>query len=219
MEPGNVTCPSCGTLYSRKAASCPECFDRNPNCLTFRQGLRVTLFSLLGLLILAWIIQTWWLSPGSNAPAPAQASRSEVVQEEPAYIPNLAPVDIYLTLEENGFQTEKTLDPVNGCLWKSTKEQAGIEFDVTQFSPKAADKVQSITATARIAGGYTSIQASEWLIKAVAAAPFQGQNAAKAVQWASENFNQPAAETRIGGLTLTLHAPTKFARILRISAE
>lgn len=219
MEPGAVACPFCGTVYPRKAASCPECLDRNPNRLTFRQGLRVALFSFLGLLVLALAIQTWWLSRGTDTPEPAKVSRSEVVQEEPGYIPNLAPVDIYLTLEENGFQTEKTLDPVNGCLWKSTKEQAGIEFDVTQFSPKAADKVQSITATARIAGGNKSIQASEWLIKAVAAAPFQGQNAAKAAQWASENFNEPKAETRIGRLTLTLHAPTKFARILRISAE
>jgi hypothetical protein len=186
--------------------------------LTFRQGLRVALFSTLGLLILAWIVQTWWLCRGANAPGPAQAPRSEVVQEESAYIPNLAPVDIYLTLEENGFQTEKTLDPVNGCLWKSTKEQAGVEFDVTQFSPKAADKVQSITATARIAGGNRSIESSEWLIKAIVAAPFQGENTAKAVQWAIENFDQPNAETHIRGLALTLQAPTKFARILRISA-
>lgn len=228
-----ITCSSCQTKYSAKDASCPECQERNPKRLTWSQKI---IYGTLAVALLAWGIQGLtdpFARQGSpSTPSPAASAPKEEAPSDGPYLPGpspdepfLLPVDIYLALEKEGFSVKKTLDPENGCLWENAKEQGGFDLNVTSFSPKKVDRVQSITVNAMandaitgIGSGRRSIKETQWLFNGICTLAMMPANAKKAEAWIAANFSKKNAETTIGQMRLEIHAPTAFARIMCISA-
>lgn len=217
-----IECPVCGIEYARPEKVCPDCGARNP---TRPSTLKLVFYWALAILVVGVCIQQCAESMRDSRAAEnasqeqkAQEVAQEALEPQTAYLPNVVPSGVYLTLEENGFQTEKNLDPVNGCLWTSKKEMAGIEYTVEQFSPDSPSKTQSIRATAQLLGGEKQIQASLWLFKAIATTPFPGEKAKQAMEWVEGNFDNDKVSTSIGGVKLEMYAPTQFVRMLRVSA-
>jgi len=228
-----VVCPSCQAEYRRTEKICPECGERNPTRLTILQTILCVIVVILVTILTVQacsgihdLISTPSATPATTAQASAQTSApKEEAKEEAHYIPGVAPVDIYLTLEKNGFQTQKDLGTENGNTWRCTKEQGGFAYDVSLWSPDVGTKiqnarvnVQSSDAIVGIGNGTRSIRETLWLFKGVASLCFSGDNSKKAEQWVEKHFKHDA-ETTIDGVKLEMKAPTKFARVLMISVQ
>lgn len=80
----------------------------------------------------------------------AVASSNDSDSTDPSkYIKGLAPVDVYLNIEKQGFTTDKQLGEEHGNSWTSTKNYAGIDYKVETYSSNI-DNVESVRGTAII---------------------------------------------------------------------
>ena len=218
-----VVCPSCQAEYKRTEKICPECGERNPTRLTILQTILCVIVVILVTILTVQacsgihdLISTPSATPATTAQTPAP---KEETKEEPHYIEGLSPQGSNLVMQQQGFETASTLDPENGCLWKNTMTKGGIAYDVSFFSPKEADKVQSIRVTAQIETGNPPISKARWLFAMMATAPFAGENGNKAKAWVGSHYDKKKAETTIGGIHYEMISPTKFVRMLNMSKE
>ena len=134
------------------------------------------------------------------------------------YIPGLSPTDVYLSLEQRGFNTKKTFNPQHGNLWTSTHSVIGIDFKVDVFSYNT-ENVASVSATAMVDGNEKTIGATKQFFQFVSTVPYENANPELAAKWVDENFNNDKATIQIGNVTFMMMAPTQYVRSLLIEVR
>lgn len=134
------------------------------------------------------------------------------------YIPELNPTDVYLSLEEIGFTTEKDLGSSYGNFWTSTLNKGGIEYTV-DVSSDDVNKVQSIRGTAinsnRSPGEVK--QFFKYLVDGLFL--YNNKDDSRVDNWIENNFNNDKAVTSVGKVKIRISAPSSIIRIIRIDAN
>jgi len=129
------------------------------------------------------------------------------------HIKGLAPVDIYLNMEKQGFKTTKSLSKEWGNIWTSTNSLAGIDYKVDVYSTNI-DNVETVTATAMVDVTQKKIIATQQFFIYISSLPYDSANPQRAGQWVSDNFNNDKTTVIIGDAMLTIYAPSIATRIL-----
>ena len=136
---------------------------------------------------------------------------------QPKIIKGLKPVDIYLNFENKGFKTDENLG-ISESSWRSTLSESGIDYDVYTYSESGVNNVSSISYSAILNFKQDKeISAVIPFLEYGATIPYEGSDQIKAKNWIKENFNKDKANIEINGVSFNINAPTKFARILKIS--
>jgi hypothetical protein len=136
-------------------------------------------------------------------------------QENLDGIVGLAPSNIYLNLENQGFETVKNLGgTTNGNIWENKKTIDNIDYQVTTYS-KDIQVVETIKATA-LADNADDIQSTMQFFAMISSAPYESAKPAEASTWVKNNFDNDKASKVIGDAKFTLYAPSNFARMLTI---
>ena len=86
------------------------------------------------------------------------------------------------------------------------------------YSPNTTSKFQSVKASVMVESGYKHIDAGKFFIKYISSLPYDGSNNVAAVNWVERHYYH-SADTIIGNVQFSLKAPSKFARMLTISAQ
>lgn len=130
------------------------------------------------------------------------------------FINGLAPVDIYLSMEERGFKTNKSFS-TDGNFWTSTYTYAGIDYRVDTWSTNI-DNVESIRGTVTLDVTKKKIIAAQEFFTFLSTLPYQNADPKKSYQWVIDNYNNDKATTTIGDVKFTIYAPTITYRSLMI---
>lgn len=134
-------------------------------------------------------------------------------------LPGLMFVDVYLNMEEQGFKTTKTFSADYGNLWECKYDDQGISYSVSVFG-KDASTVESVTATATIQDVLNkSILTTKPFFVFVSSLPYDGSNPEQIAQWIDQNFDNDKSTLTVSEVSFTIHAPTKFTRILSIESS
>jgi hypothetical protein len=142
-------------------------------------------------------------------------SKEETVTEEkPFFIPGLKPVDVYLNMENKGFNTKSSHTDF-GHSWKSKFSQSGIDYEVITYSSDD-DYVESVSATAIITPPKKAV-ATQHFLEFVASIPYENAKPEEAAKWVANHFNNDGDSTVIAGVLYKVQAPTDYVRMLRIS--
>lgn len=190
--------------------------DLTPEALAKRQQINKKIFKfgclpiaaiMVLLLIFVAIVPKSETSDTSNGGSTAEAAGN--------FIPGLAPVDVYMNMEKQGFTTEKLFDAEYGNSWISTKQFDGLDCRVSAFSTNTSNVV-SVRATAMIDVVNKEPASSQLFIRFVSTLPYEGADPQKAQQWVVNNFDKHQADTVIGGAKLTMLAPSRAVRELLI---
>ena len=130
-------------------------------------------------------------------------------------IPGLAPVDVYLSLTEKGFSVKKTFgEGLATWTCRVKKDYSDYLAEVLGNGPSSVSVVRaSIINTDGSANADGTV-----FLGFIATILYEGSAPEKAKQWVTDNIGEKA-ETEIGGVTFQLLAPSRFARILTISAK
>ncbi len=135
--------------------------------------------------------------------------------ESSKFINGLAPVDVYLNMEKEGFKTDKQLGGEYGNSWTSTKSYAGIDYKVETFSSNTGN-VENVRGTAIIDPSQKQVIATQQFFIFLSSLPYENSDPNKAGQWVIENFNNDKASIVIGDAKLTIYAPSVTTRMLTI---
>ncbi len=129
--------------------------------------------------------------------------------------PGLKPVDVYLNMEKEGFQTKKLL-ATEQCEWTSTRSGQGAEMSATAIGPDTGS-VTLITGTCVNLADATSTKAAA-MLGYLASVPYTGADPAQAKEWVKDNINTDNARITIGGASFHImaRASTPRVRMLRI---
>ncbi len=145
----------------------------------------------------------------------ASSNDSDSSADSSKYIKGLAPVDVYLNMEKQGFTTDKKLSGKYGNSWTSTKNYAGIDYKVETFSSNI-DNVISVTATAMIDVTQKQIIATQQFFIFLSSLPYENADPRTAGQWVKDNFDNDKASTIIGDAKFTMYAPSVALRMMTI---
>lgn len=129
-------------------------------------------------------------------------------------IPGLAPVDIYLSLEEKGFKTNKDFKSTGTEMLCQMASGASLLFASIKCPPFAVSEVLAVDAVAES----TQLGDSEprEFLGFIATAPYDGANPVKARTWLNNNFGSNA-QTEINGVLFELSVTKGTAHRLRLS--
>ncbi|MBN1446603.1 MAG: hypothetical protein JXA28_01630 [Bacteroidetes bacterium] len=133
--------------------------------------------------------------------------------EKSVKLPGLAPADIYLSLEERGFLTDKQIGGEYGNLWTCKSSSGGIDYTVEIASSGASD-VETVRATAMVNRG--GPREALPFIQFVSSAPIEGVNREAVQTWIAENFDKDKVSFESGEVRYTIYAPSQMVRMLRI---
>ncbi|NDW11257.1 hypothetical protein [Dysgonomonas sp. 520] len=142
---------------------------------------------------------------------------SQVTENIEKYINGLEPADVYLNMEQQGFETQY-LPNEFGSLWISSKKVQGIDFRVEIYSSNRKN-LESVRATAMIDITQKDIQSTQQFLLYVASIPYDSSNYEAVAKWLKDNFNNDKASIVVSGVRFTISAPTKMVRILNIEKE
>ena len=131
------------------------------------------------------------------------------------YLPGLAPVDVYLNMEKNGFVTEKRLSGKSGNFWISTESVPGIDYRVETYSSNI-DNVESVKASATIDMYYEDISTTQQFFIFISSLPYLGADPQRAGNWIRDNFYYDKSTIVIGDARFTIYAPTNAYRMVII---
>lgn len=134
------------------------------------------------------------------------------------YIPELNPADVYLSLEEIGFATEKDLGSDFGNFWTSTFNKGGIEYKVDVSSDEVL-KVQSIRGT--VINPNRNSDEVKLFFKYLVSGLFLYNNRddSEVNNWIENNFNNHEAITSVGTVKIKISAPSTTIRGIRIDSD
>lgn len=155
---------------------------------------------------------------GNNATeaSGSEVSRTATGESTNHFIPGLAPVDVYLNFEEEGFKTEKILSGGEfGYTWTNKSNVEGIEYRVTTFSTEI-EKVEAVRATAMVDPSIKNIIATKPFLFYIASLPYEKAEPQTVQNWIEANFNNDKASTTVNGVRFTIYAPTKMLRMLDV---
>jgi len=144
-----------------------------------------------------------------------QSEKITINGKNSKYIIGLAPVDVYLNMEKQGFKTEKKLGTEFGNFWISKKNYAGIDYNVETYSSNI-DNIESVQATAIIDLSQKEIIAAQHFFIILSSLPYDNANQQKANQWIKDNYNRNEATTIIGDAKFTIYVPSSALRMLKI---
>lgn len=147
----------------------------------------------------------------SDSPTNSRPSYSDIIQ-------GLAPVDVYLNMEKQGFQTEKDFSSEHGNTWTSKATIDGISYQVSIYS-MGADNVETVKATAMIDPTTNNIRETLKFICYVGSTPFTGAEPEKTIEWIKNNFNNDKASIVVNGVRFTIYSPTDMVRLLTIEKD
>ncbi len=135
-------------------------------------------------------------------------------------IPGLTPVDVYLNLEKQDFETDKNFSSDYGNSWDCKKSYAGIDYTVNIYSSDNVTTVERVRATAMLNGQASkTIIATKPFIEYISSIPYEGNEPNKVAEWLNKNFNNDKQSITISNVKFTIYAPTKMVRILDIEKE
>ncbi len=134
------------------------------------------------------------------------------------YIPELNPADVYLSLEEIGFTTEKDLGSIFGNFWTSTLNKGGIEYKVDVSSDEVL-KVQSIRGT--VTNSNRNPDEVKQFFKYLVSSLFlyNNKNDSQINNWIENNFNNDNSTTSVGTVKVKISAPSTIMRGIRLDAN
>jgi hypothetical protein len=151
----------------------------------------------------------------SSRTVKSEDEKEEVVTSSDVHsIPGLKPVDVYLSMEKQGFKTE-TIYGDQMHSWISKQSIPGIDYEVSMSGPDM-DNVHNVRATAMIDPSQKEIAAAKQFFKYVSSIPYDGANPEKAIQWLEENYNNNDASITISNVKYTIKAPSLAVRMLII---
>lgn len=134
------------------------------------------------------------------------------------YIPELNPADVYLSLEEIGFATEKDLGSNFGNFWTSTLSKGGMEYKVVVSSDEVL-KIQSIKGTV-INSNRNSGEVKQFLKYLVSGLfLYNNKDDSEVNSWIENNFNNHEAITSVGTVKIKISAPSTTIRGVTIDAD
>lgn len=173
------------------------------------------IFSIIGGLFLLIVVAGSLIDEPTNKPEVAAVSDRETNDPRYEFIPGLAPVDVYLSLEQQGFSTDKRLSSEHGNFWESKQIVEGIEYRVTTFS-RALEKVETVQATALIDLGMKQIEAAQPFLLYIVSIPYEGSKPEKVQKWIRENFYNDKASLVVNGVKFTIYAPSLAMRMINV---
>jgi hypothetical protein len=162
-------------------------------------------------LVLAFVLLTSCGQKPGNSDKETESQDEETI--EALKLPGLAPVDIYLNMEKQGFTTEKSLGGEYGNTWTCKSSSGGVDYDVSVFSTSSMD-VETVSATAMNSDG--NYRATIPFLKYVASAPIDGVDRDAVHAWIDANIEKDKVKFESGDVRFELYAPTKFVRMISI---
>jgi hypothetical protein len=136
-------------------------------------------------------------------------------QNSTKFINGLAPVDVYLNMEKQGFVTDKKLGSELGNSWISSRNYAGIDYKVETFSTNI-NTVERVRATAIVDVTQKEILATQQFFVFISSLQYENSDPNTAGQWVINNFDNDKASTVIGDAKFTMFAPSIGLRMLII---
>jgi hypothetical protein len=146
-------------------------------------------------------------SSTSEATAPQETA-------EPQLIPGLAPVDVYLNLEQRGFTVTKDLKP-GACSWMCEQLYPSVKFNASVYGPET-DVVSFIRGEVMADGVEKTALAGRDFLAFLASIPYDGAESQAAHDFVVQNYDLDSSVARIGGVQFTLRAPSVVYRTLLI---
>ena len=138
----------------------------------------------------------------------------EKVEVNENVIPGLMPVDVYLSLENEGFETEESTNEL-GYLWINTKIVENYSYRVETFTTESKS-VESIRATAVVGNG-DEITGSLSFFRMISSVPYENADPQKVATWLFENFDTDGSTLVVSGVLFELKAPSDNVRFLNIT--
>jgi hypothetical protein len=162
--------------------------------------------------------------PSSSAEESTQKEKAKLVGEaetetttvngvEIKIIPGLSAVDVYLSMEKIGFQTEKNIR-ANIASWRSkmSDESGNFVVDVTGGGP---EKLTSVDARYSTFSDPDMLRAAQFM-QYVSTVPYKGANPDAAKMWVGSHADE-GGDTLINGVKFRITAYDKMHRSLYIS--
>lgn len=149
-------------------------------------------------------------------PSGESSEKEEKVKIPEYYIEGFEPVTTYMNLKEWGFTVKKDFDVESGNLWTCTREDYGITHTVTIYSPRAANKAQSMRLNIMVDPGYAAISEGKYFAEKIATIIYDSADQSKARRFVQENYNNDQASIVIGDAIFTMYAPSDYVRMLNI---
>lgn len=137
-------------------------------------------------------------------------------KENEKAIRGLAPVDVYMNLENIGYTTDKSLGG-DLKLWTNTKAVPGGKFTVETNSADTKT-VEFVRATAQV-DATGDIKNSKDFFKYIASLPYEGSDYKTNIKWLNENFNKNEVDTVLNGVKFTLRSPSKMVKTLTLEKQ
>jgi len=135
---------------------------------------------------------------------------SQQMDNQEKVIPGIMPVDVYLNLEQKGFQTAKEFSPC--CTWISTKGDYPSALSVEVYGSNAS-------SVRRINGNDNHFNSlSSPFLEKLATLKYDGADPEKASAWVKKNISKNA-KTKFGSVTFEIKKWTTSARTLSIYVE
>lgn len=131
------------------------------------------------------------------------------------FINGLAPVDVYLNMENRGFSTKKSSSKDWGNTWTNKMTSAGIEYTVETYSSNTKN-VERVRATAMIDAGRKDIVEAQQFFIFLSSLPYENSAPQVAGQWIQDNYDNDQASTIIGDAKFTIYAPSVVVRMMII---
>lgn len=194
--------------------------ELSPEASTKRKSInqKIFLFGCLPVGLFFVIALLFGIFAGGDIPGQKEEKETDTLSENARYIPGIKPADIYLDLEQQGFTTEKSMNPEFGNLWTSLKQYEGLDCRVNTFSPNTQDVV-SVSAYVTIDRFQKSPESAKFLILRLASLPYDGGNPKEAQQWVEKNFNNHQATMIMGEVQFMMLAPSDGMRGIYIGTE
>lgn len=188
--------------------------ELSPEAMEKRKAMnkKIIKFGCLPILLLLILVA---IIPKGGSDDAKKADESTVSTESTNNISGLAPVDVYLNLEKQGFKTKKQLGGEYGNLWTSTQSYDGMDISVETFSYNT-NSVVSVQASVMVDVNYKNIIAGKQFMRYISSLPYDNSKPDDAVKWVDENYDKDKASTEIGGVRFTIYAPSVAVRMLRI---
>lgn len=134
-------------------------------------------------------------------------------------IPGLMPADVYLSLEEKGFTTDKQYN-VEGSRFMCRRDEGGCTWSGQIYAPKGnSTKISVIVGLMQNQTGEPA-KTTEWskpFLTYMASLPYEGSTPAEAAAWVGANIGKNA-EKQFGPVKMQLFSEGD-SRMVRISME
>lgn len=132
-----------------------------------------------------------------------------------SFITGLAPADVYLNLEKQGFTTTKLEGGDYGSTWTSKLSDNGINYEVSIYSSDNIN-ISNVRVTAMVDITTRKIDETKLFFKEIYSLNYTNAKPEVAAAWFDNNFNTNKADTTISDVKFSIIAPTIAVRTLML---